>query len=82
MTNGLRLALALAAWVAAAAAPAQTWPQKPVRLVVSAVAGGSLDIPISFTRPLWTGGSITAGGRNAAWTSQLASAVAAGTEPL
>jgi tripartite-type tricarboxylate transporter receptor subunit TctC len=45
MTNGLRLALALAASVAAAAAPAQTWPQKPVRLVVSAVAGGSLDIP-------------------------------------
>ncbi|HUL02166.1 MAG TPA: tripartite tricarboxylate transporter substrate binding protein [Gemmatimonadales bacterium] len=45
MKNGLRLALALAASVAAAAAPAQTWPQKPVRLVVSAAAGGSLDIP-------------------------------------
>jgi len=43
--NGLRLALALAAALAAAVVSAQTWPQKPVRLVVSAAAGGSLDIP-------------------------------------
>ena len=45
MKNGLRLALALAAALAAAVVSAQTWPQKPVRLVVSAAAGGSLDIP-------------------------------------
>jgi len=45
MKNGLRAALALAAAFAAAAVSAQTWPQKPVRLVVSAAAGGSLDIP-------------------------------------
>jgi len=43
--NGLRLAAALAATLAAAIASAQTWPQKPVRLVVSGVPGGSLDIP-------------------------------------
>ena len=31
--------------LAASPALAQSWPQKPVRLVVSGVAGGSLDIP-------------------------------------
>jgi tripartite-type tricarboxylate transporter receptor subunit TctC len=49
MQPGARLvfasAAALVAALAAAPAAAQTWPQKPVRLVVSAVAGGSLDIP-------------------------------------
>jgi len=49
MTKGLRLAAGFAAALAAALAfspaSAQTWPQKPVRLVVSGVAGGSLDIP-------------------------------------
>ena len=40
----LTLALTVAA-LAAAPASSQTWPHKPVRIVVSAVAGGSLDIP-------------------------------------
>ena len=44
MRRAIRLALAVAAFAAAQAA-AQPWPQKPIRLVVSAVAGGSLDIP-------------------------------------
>jgi tripartite-type tricarboxylate transporter receptor subunit TctC len=47
MRNRIRLAfaLALAALAAAPVLAQQAWPQKPVRLVVSAVAGGSLDIP-------------------------------------
>ncbi len=49
MNSGFRLAVgfaaALAAALATSPASAQTWPQKPVRLVVSGVAGGSLDIP-------------------------------------
>lgn len=45
----LTLAAALAAFAAAAPSPAQTWPEKPVRLVVAFAPGGLID---TFARTL------------------------------
>jgi len=46
---GLTLAAALAALAVAAPAPAQTWPDKPVRIIVAFAPGGLIDI---FARTL------------------------------
>ena len=45
MRQPLRLATLLAAALIASSAAAQQWPSKPVKIVVTAVVGGSLDIP-------------------------------------
>jgi tripartite-type tricarboxylate transporter receptor subunit TctC len=46
MRSAFALAAALAvAWSSAPPAAAQAWPAKPVRIVVTAAVGGSLDIP-------------------------------------
>jgi len=45
MRQALRLATLLAAALIASSAAAQQWPSKPVKIVVTAVVGGSLDIP-------------------------------------
>ena len=49
LRDWLMLAAALAAFAMAAPAPAQTWPEKPVRLVVAFAPGGLIDI---FARTL------------------------------
>ena len=48
MRKMLRAALLAAAWVAAFAADAQSWPAKPVRVIVPYPVGGAVDVMTRF----------------------------------